>query len=66
MTTKTTQKKITKKQVEGIIFEWVMDGFGYSEATDPSWNIEMLADYVAKKLNTPNYKLKYKPEYEGF
>ena len=55
--------KITKEKVEAIMYEWVVDSFGESEALDPSWNTEALAQYVADKLNDPNYKPKYKPEY---
>lgn len=28
------------------IYEWVKDNFGQSEADDPSWNIEALADHL--------------------
>lgn len=30
------------------IYEWVADNFGQSEADDPSWNIEALADHLSK------------------
>jgi len=30
------------------IYEWVADNFGRSEAEDPSWNIEALADHLSK------------------
>lgn len=31
-----------------IIYKWVADNFGQSEADDPSWNIEALADHLSK------------------
>ena len=30
------------------IYEWVADSFGQSEADDPSWSIEALADHLSK------------------
>ena len=30
------------------IYEWVAKNFGQSEADDPSWNIEALADHLSK------------------
>lgn len=30
------------------IYEWVAENFGQSEADDPSWNIEALADHLSK------------------
>lgn len=54
---------INKKQIEGIIYEWVFDHFGESEATNPSWNTKALAKYIAEKLEDPNYKPKYKINY---
>lgn len=29
------------------IYEWVAENFGQSEADDPSWSIEALADYLS-------------------
>ncbi len=37
-----------KKKIETIIYEWVKQNFGESEADDPSWSIEALADELAK------------------
>lgn len=37
-----------KKKLETIIYEWVKQNFGESEADDPSWNIEALAEELAK------------------
>ena len=31
-----------------IIYKWVADNFGQSEADDPSWNIKALADHLSK------------------
>lgn len=31
-----------------IIYKWVAENFGQSEADDPSWNIEALADHLSK------------------
>lgn len=31
-----------------IIYKWVADNFGESEADNPSWNIEALADHLSK------------------
>ena len=30
------------------IYEWVAKNYGQSEADDPSWNIEALADHLSK------------------
>lgn len=38
----------TKKKIEKIIYSWVDRNFGPHEAQDPSWNIEALADEIAK------------------
>jgi hypothetical protein len=29
-----------------LIYKWVKENFGKSEAEDPSWNIEELANYI--------------------
>lgn len=36
------------------IYEWVADNFGQSEAENPSWNIEALADYLSKTDINPD------------
>lgn len=36
------------------IYEWVADNFGQSEADDPSWNIEALADHLSKSDINPD------------
>lgn len=37
-----------KEQLEKLIYNWVKQNFGESEAEDPSWSIEALADELAK------------------
>lgn len=36
------------------IYEWVADNFGQSEADDPSWSIEALADHLSKSDIKPD------------
>lgn len=36
--------KIT--ETEAMIYDWVVEHFGCSEAEDPSWNISALAAYI--------------------
>ena len=36
------------------IYEWVAENFGESEAEDPSWNIEALADHLSKTDINPD------------
>lgn len=38
-------------KIEKIIYNWVRDNFGQSEADDPSWNIKLLAKHIEKELN---------------
>lgn len=37
-----------------IIRKWVVDNYGQSEADDPSWNIEALADRLSKSDINPD------------
>lgn len=37
-----------KEQFKTIIYNWVKQNFGESEADDPSWSIEALAEELAK------------------
>ena len=37
-----------KEQFKDIIYNWVKQNFGESEADDPSWSIEALAEELAK------------------
>lgn len=36
--------------IKDMIYEWVRENFGQSEADDPSWNIEELAQHLEKNL----------------
>lgn len=36
------------------IYEWVADNFGQSEADNPSWSIEALADHLSKSDINPD------------
>lgn len=36
-----------------IIYKWVAEHFGQSEADNPSWNIEALADHLSKSDINP-------------
>ena len=49
-----------KEQFKNIIYNWVKENFGESEADDPSWNIDALAG----ELNKHFYELYYKQELE--
>lgn len=37
-----------------IIYKWVADNFGQSEADNPSWNIEALADHLSRSDINPD------------
>lgn len=37
--------------IQKIIYNWVKENFGESEADDPSWNIELLAREIESKLS---------------
>lgn len=38
-------------KIENIIYNWVAEVYGQSEADNPSWNIKMLAKEIEQKLN---------------
>lgn len=40
-----------KEQFEKLIYNWVKQNFGESEAGDPSWSIEALADELDKHFH---------------
>lgn len=42
--------------IEKIIYNWVKENFGESEADDPSWNIQLLAKEIESKLNKKDEK----------
>lgn len=46
----TTKEELTK-HYHDTIYKWVVDNFGESEAEEPSWNIDALADELAKAEN---------------
>lgn len=53
-------KLITK--VRDAIYDYVYENFGESEASNPSWYIPAVAEYVADKLLDKNYK----PEHQYY
>lgn len=55
---------ITKQYIEQIIYDWVVENFGKSEAKCPSWNTEALAQHLTQTLNNPPYKKQNKIIYE--
>lgn len=40
-----------KDKIEKIIYEWVKQNFGESEAEDPSWSIDALAEELTKHFH---------------
>ena len=38
---------MNQSQYKDIITKWVADNFGQSEAEDPSWSIDALAEHLA-------------------
>lgn len=42
------------KDFKTIIYNWVKQNFGESEADDPSWNIEALAEHLSKSDINPS------------
>lgn len=38
--------------IKSMIRKWVRENFGESEVNDPSWNIDLLAEYIESKLET--------------
>lgn len=58
--TKRNQKKLElQTKVRDIIYDYVFETFGRSEADDPSWYIPTLAEEIADKLLDGNYKPKH-------
>ena len=49
-----------ESKIKDIIYEWVKKNFGESEADDPSWNIEALAE----ELNKHQHELYWQQELE--
>jgi hypothetical protein len=61
---KAAARRRLAKKIEQIIFDYVYDSFGPSEAEDPSWYIPELAEYVANALSAQRYKPIHKIAYE--
>lgn len=38
-------------KIKQLIYKWVKDNYGESEAQDPSWDIRSLAKYIEKNIN---------------
>lgn len=38
------------KNIQEVMYKWVVENFGQSEADDPSYNLEALAKHLAEKL----------------
>lgn len=51
----------TKKFFKDIIYKWVKDNFGQSEADDPSWSIDALAE----ELSNHAYRLYHGIDFEN-
>lgn len=51
----------TKKFFKDIIYKWVKDNFGQSEADDPSWSIDALAE----ELEAHSYAFYHNIDFEN-
>lgn len=40
-----------KHKIDKIIYEWVKENYGESEANNPSWSIVELANHIANKFH---------------
>lgn len=49
--------------IEAMIYDWVTDNYGSSEAECASWNIAELAGYIHKQLDAGKYTQKYTVKY---
>lgn len=54
--------KLDNLKLYNIIYKWVEENFGISEAEDPSWNIDVLANHIAEQYDKP---LEEKAERKG-
>lgn len=45
-----TLAEVTPKMLQGMIYRYVAEHFGTSEADDPSWSIEPLAKYIHEQI----------------
>ncbi len=50
-----------EKKFNEIIYEWVKENFGRSEAYNPSWDIKALAKYLSEQY----YKMREEEEFEN-
>ncbi|GHU53593.1 hypothetical protein AGMMS49975_12070 [Clostridia bacterium] len=50
-----TEMSNKQKQMASIIEAYVRTNFGDSEANDPSWNIEQLAEHIVRKFEVQPY-----------
>lgn len=39
-----------EKLIKKLLYDWVVDNFGESEADDPSYNLDLLAIYLSENL----------------
>lgn len=51
----------TKKFFKGVIYKWVKDNYGQSEADNPSWSIDALAE----ELKAHTYRLYHDIDFEN-
>ena len=47
-------KHISK--IEAIIYDYITNHYGATEACNPSWNINQLAEYIEANIDNPDYK----------
>ena len=68
MPSKTKKDAAAKRRlvgkIEQIIYDYVFDNFGRTEAEDPSWYTPDLAKYVADALSATRYVGKHPVKYE--
>lgn len=48
-------KVILQTKIRDIIYDYIYESFGASEANDPSWYIPSLAEEIADRLLDGNY-----------
>ena len=51
-------------KVEAVIYDFVYKHYGYSEASNPSWDIPQLANTINTALADENYKQEHTVLYE--
>ena len=55
----TKDKVKLQTKIRDVIYDYVYECFGESEANDPAWYIPTLAEEIADKLLDKNYKPVY-------